>query len=124
MTKRAEPEHHRHLLGLAHLEEAAQVTPAAPVEETLLFFDMVPKHVGGDDGHTPLFHLAHLGGPLIGRYPAVMYLAHDRQHTVPVEHQAARVPCHSHLLRGQRLRGKSGKGEPSHGYKKFLHCQK
>ena len=92
MTERPEAEHHGHALVAAYLEEAAQVALSVPPVDALLLLDVVPEDVGGDDRHTSLAHLAHLGRPFGGRHTAVVYLAHDRTDAVAVDEQTMTVP--------------------------------
>ena len=65
VAERAKAQYHRHILLLAHLYKAAQVSLSAPVEDALLLFYVVPENVGGDDGHAAFLYLAHLVCPFV-----------------------------------------------------------
>ena len=94
MTERAKTQDDGQLLLLAYLEETAQVTLSVPAEDTFLLLYMVPEDVGGNDSHPTLFHLTHLGGPLVGRNTGVVHLAHHGTDAMSVNHQALTIPLH------------------------------
>ena len=94
MAEGANAQHHRHVGIAAHLQETAKRALPIPTEDALLLLDMVPKHIGGDDGHAASLHLRHHIRPLIGRNARIVHFAHHRAHTATVNHQTVTIPRH------------------------------
>ena len=95
MAERTDAQHHGHLLGLAHLKELAQRALTVPAEHALLFLDMVPEHVGGDDGHTALLHFAHLLPPFVLRKARIVNFAHDGADAPTINDETRGIPRHT-----------------------------
>ena len=94
VTEGADSEHYGQSLGLADFEEAAQVALSVPPEDAFLLLDVVPEHIGGDNGHTALLHFTHLALPFVGGDAAVLDFAHHGNHAVAVDDEALAVPRH------------------------------
>lgn len=74
---------------LCGLHEAAQVTPALPVEAARRGLVVAPDHIAGHDVDAGAFHLGQLGGPLRVRDAAVVQLAHGGQPGLSGERELA-----------------------------------
>jgi hypothetical protein len=61
---------------------------------------MTPEHVGGDDRHPTLFHLAHFRLPLVGRHTGIVNLAHHGTDAPTVDQQAVTIPRDGLAKRG------------------------
>lgn len=92
MTERADTDYHRHIFIFAYLQEIAQAAVAAPVEHTLVLFDMIPKYICGYYIYTTFFHLPHRSSPLASRHAGIVNLTHYRHHAFAVDDEAFRVP--------------------------------
>ena len=94
VAERSDAEYHRHSLFLTDFDESAEVPLSAPVKPAFILLDMVPEYVGGDNGHSPVFHLAYGRAPFVFRQAAIMDFPHHGSHSVSVDDEALRIPFH------------------------------
>ena len=104
MTERTDTEYDGHILLPAHLQKSAQITLSAPIEDAFLFLYMIPEYISGYHGYATLLHLMYFCRPCIRRQTGIMYLAHNRDHTMSIDNQTPGIPFYILHLRNSSQR--------------------